>query len=184
MSSLKLKLEADIRSALLVLVTKYRNGDTSVREDIAVLLLPYVKLIVTKYKSSIKDDPLSMAGWIITKLLNKIDKIDMTKSYVGFICRMAINECIDTYRGLSRKKSVKVVNTTKTSWNTDTSYTPASYSEDVEFYLEDIFNPADLEVISMYHIQNKTFKEISVITGQSELQIKETLALAEQFPST
>jgi hypothetical protein len=177
---LKKKLEEDIRIALPALVKRFQGGDSSAKEDIAILLLPYVEFIVNKYKDSIKDHPKSMAGWITTRIINRLDKIDMQKSFVGFICRSTINYCIDRYRTVRRKK-YKTVEYLPNK-NYDLSFNSVNDEESIRFYLEGVFTKNDAEVLDLYYLQNKTFHEISCITGYPELEIKETIELVKTIP--
>jgi hypothetical protein len=56
----KKKLEDKLKASLPSLLKKYQDGDSTVKEEIAVLLLPYVRLLVNKYKRTIDDDAESL----------------------------------------------------------------------------------------------------------------------------
>lgn len=176
----KLKLQEKINKDLPDLIKKYIGGDSSVEDEIAVLLLPYVRLIINKYKNSINDDLDSLAGIITTRIIKKIHNIDLNKSFIGYISRSTINYCIDIYRKFKRTPEKKVISYEDyASYDVDTS---SSFDVDsIKELLHERFSREDARILSYYYIEGLAIDQISSLTGQSHNSIQETVTLAQEF---
>jgi DNA-directed RNA polymerase specialized sigma24 family protein len=176
----KKKLEDKLKASLPSLIKKYQSGDSSVKEEIAVLLLPYVRLLVNKYKRTIDDNPDSLAGFIVARIISKCPNIDLTKSIVGYICRSTINYCIDMHR-----KFVRSLNSKKVSYEEFKPYDTHTNTETeistLQFILDSNFNKQDASILGMYYLQGKNYKEISTATGQSIEDLQEIISLANEY---
>lgn len=171
-------MQVQLNAVLPELIKDIRNGSSSAREEFAVYLLPFVKLIIDKYKATIDDDPESLAGLIITNLLINLDKIDLSKSVLGYISTTVNNKCIDLHRKTKR------IATHYNPVSYDKQYLPApdqgaTNSEELQFWIDSNFSINDAEIINLYYIQNKSFDQIASITGQPVAEIKETISLVE-----
>lgn len=180
----KKKLEARLKEQLPSLITDIRNGDSSKREELAVLLLPYVKLLTRKYQQILNDSLNSLAGWIVARIISKIENIDLSKSPIGYIARSSINYCIDMCR--KRNKSIEKTAKSFDKLSYDELYTNSqnSYIEDIDsikFYLEQTFTPSDAKIVGLFYLENKTPSEISAVTGQPLNEVQETIDLAREF---
>lgn len=179
----KTKPDEELKSALPELINRIQTGDTQAREELAVLLFPYICTLITKYKNTIDDDIDSLAGQIIIKLLNKVDTIDTTKSVIGFVTRTAINTAIDAHR---RYKANKIHNTIEYQAfrDYDTSYELSGLSvdslENAESILKDYLSTDDAEVVSLYYLHGKSLEQISEDTGFRVEDIQHTLDYAER----
>lgn len=180
----KQQLEQELKQRLPDLITKLKNGDSSVKEEFAILLLPYVTLLCKKFAKFIEDEALSLAGIIITRLINKVEKIDLSKSVIGFIARTTINYCIDRNRYKNfkcRKKTQLGSDPLNKIWVDNGTYFANYNSENIDTYLEDSFSEIDAQIISLYFVDSKSFKEISAITGQPEKDVMETVSILQQL---
>jgi|JI102314A2RNA_FD_contig_121_261299_length_9449_multi_4_in_0_out_0_13 DNA-directed RNA polymerase specialized sigma24 family protein len=173
MSNKKL-LEDKIKKELPDIVKKIKDGDSSAKEDFSVLLLPYIRFLIKKFANSLdKAEELdSLANLITVRLLYlKLDKIDMSKSFVGYICRTVNNYCIDEIIKTTRKKrKAKLVSEV---YLNNVGVSEPQFSP--EFEIQSSFTKEDSEIIELFFLQDKTYKEISVLTGRPITQIKSTI---------
>lgn len=179
----KQQLEQELKDKLPDLITKLKNGDSSVKEEFAILLLPYVTLLCKKFAKFIEDEAMSLAGIVITRLINKIEKVDLSKSVLGFIARSTINYCIDRNRYKNfkcRKKDNLGEDALRKIGVGSGAYFSNYDNESIETYLEDSFNELDSQIISLYFIDSRSPQEISAITGQPEKEIMETVSILQQ----
>jgi RNA polymerase sigma factor (sigma-70 family) len=168
----KKKLEEKLKVDLPPIIKKIISGDSSAKEEFAEILLPYVELLIWRYKGSIDEIPTSLAGLLVCRFLERLDKFDLSKSVLGYICTSVNNYCIDLYRK-KRSRDNRIKN--------------SQYKPKVDYYdtlsidtsLKDVFTEEDYNIISMFHIDNKTQKEISDLTGYPIQRVKETLDHAE-----
>jgi DNA-directed RNA polymerase specialized sigma24 family protein len=176
----KKKLEDKLKASLPSLLKKYQDGDSTVKEEIAVLLLPYVRLLVNKYKRTIDDDAESLSGYIVTRIINKAINIDLKKSIIGYICRSTINYCIDMHR-----KFVRSPNKKKISYEQYKPYDSQEHNyidlSNLQFLLDCNFTKSDAQVLGMFYLQGKDYKEISTVTGQSITEVQEIIQLAKEY---
>ncbi len=176
----KKKLEEKLKASLPSLIKKYQDGDSSIKEEIAVLLLPYIRLLVNKYKRTIDDDAESLSGYIVTRIINKAISIDLKKSIIGYICRSTINYCIDMHR-----KYVRSPNKKKISYEQykpyDTEQATQLDISNLQFLLDSSFTKSDATILGMYYLQGKDLNEISTVTGQPVDEIQETIQLAKEY---
>lgn len=173
MSKKKL-LEDKIKKDLPDIVKKIKDGDSSAREEFSVLLFPYIQFLIKRFANSLDkaEEVDSLANLILVRLLYlKLDKIDMSKSFVGYICRTVNNYCIDEIIKTTRKKR-------KATLLSDVHLKSVAVSEpqfSPEFEIESSFTKEDGEIIELYFLQNKTYKEISTLTGKPLIHIKNTI---------
>lgn len=175
----KKRLETILKEKLPEVIKAIQNGDSSKTEEFAVLLMPYINLVIYKFSKFLDDDITCITSEIIMKLITKINTIDLSKSVVGFIARSAINHCIDT---VSKNKNrlqghvnrgelplYKLCYEESGMSNLD--------STGIDFYIENNFTEDDAQVVALYFIDQKSLSEISSITGHSEKHITETIQL-------
>lgn len=173
MSKKKL-LEQQLKKDLPDIVKRIKDGDSDAKEEFSVLLFPYIRLLILRYISSldIMEEVDSLANLILTRILFlKLDKLDMSKSFVGYICRTVNNYCIDEIIKTTRKKR-------KAKRVSDTCLNNVGIREPIvspEFEISSTFNEEDSQVIDMYFLQDRTYKEISILTGKPVTQIKDTI---------
>lgn len=167
-------LEKLLKEKLPTIIQRIKDGDSSAKEEFSVLLLPYIKLLILKFIPSldITEDPGSLAGLIICKIINKIEKIDMNASFLGYICTLVNNQCIDEIRKKNAGHRPKTIRLADDIWN---KILPYQQESSIDFYINDLFNKEDANIISLYYLHSKSFEEISTITGQPVEQIKETI---------
>lgn len=170
----KKKLEEKLKKELPPVIKKIVSGDSSAKEEFAEILLPYVELLIWRYKASIDEEPDSLANLLVCRFLQRLDKFDLSKSILGYICTSVNNYCVDIYRKKkSREKRIK-----------NSEYKPSNKYYDtlsIETSLRDSFNEEDYMMVSLYFIDNKTHKEISDLTGYPLNRVKETLDNAESI---
>jgi RNA polymerase sigma factor (sigma-70 family) len=179
----KRRIELNLKETLPPLIESIKNGDSSAREELAVLLLPYIKLLVRKYEKVIDDDIESLSGWITTRIITKIDSIDTKKSIVGYIAKCAINYCIDLCRKYNRSLRKTTKNFDQLTYEEFYNNLQSSTIEEglVESFITENFTSTDAQIVSLYYVQNKTLSEISIVTGQPEEIIQETVTLAREY---
>lgn len=182
------KLQEDIKTKAPGLIKKLQEGDSSVTDEFALLLLPFIRSVVYKYKNTLDDDIDSVAGTIITRIISKIDYIDLSKSVIGFLSRSASNYCIDIYRKqvkLTAKRGTRKVlhdNIVATGYNFDVPYLSDLNEDTIRNAIFDMFCPSDATILSMYHIDNKSIQEIATLTGNTSSYVEETLELCKNDP--
>ena len=176
--SLRKKLERELKEALPPIIEKLKNSESSLKEELAVLLLPYVKVVIKKFQKSIESVD-SLAGWITFRIISKVHKIDSSKSILGYIVSSATNYCLDQVRHSSRKKRLPAAAYVGIEYVKDIqSVSPTSDS--IRFLIESSFNESDSEILISY-IEGLTIPQISVLTGQSEDYVLETVQTASNY---
>lgn len=175
----KKQLQRKLEPILPRLIERVKSGDSSAREELAAVLLPYVKVVIGKYQVS-GDTNESLAGWIVAKLLNNIQKIDTSKSLLGFIATLARNEAIDRIR-YENSAVRKLSKEDLTDYSSYAASKPNIPDTEIRFLIESCFSPLDSEIVSSFHLDNKTIQEISAATGEPEDYIVETLNGASEY---
>ena len=167
-------LQDSLKAALPGLINRIRSGDLPAKEEFAVILLPFVTLLVNKYRHTIDDEVESVAGLVITKLLNGLDKINLEKSVLGYVVTTTNNYCIDRHRRTKRiskqYKPIEMID--KYTSIEDNNSTP-------EFLIDSHFCETDAEVLGMYYIKGMSLEEISIQTGSPIAELQETITLVE-----
>lgn len=180
--TLKPKLEKKLRKQLPDLIKRIKDGEPSAKEEFAILLLPYFKLLLSKYKRVIDDDIESLSGLVITRLIQKIDTIDLDKPIVGFMARAAINGAIDDYRKINKKKKInQLVYDGCHEYFVKSSDNFTEYTEDqIKDFLRNTFTESDTEIVTLYYVNSKSFLEISELTGQEVREVQEVIHYAKE----
>lgn len=175
----KKKLEQALKLSLPPLIKALQDGDSSKKEEFAVLLFPYIKILVRKFSRSLEEDPSSIAGEVIVKLITKIKLIDLNKSVLGFIARTSINYCIDALNSKKVKMKGHINRGEKPLYGLieDSDIYSNLSDENIDFYIASNFSEVDAQIVALYFIDQKSLSEISAITGQSEQVISETIEL-------
>lgn len=139
-----------------------KSGDDSSKEELAVILIPLVSKILLKYIKD-KDDRLSASGWIVTKVINSVDRFDLTKSAMGYINRISRNYAIDLYRASSCRGSKK-------NEPLEGSHSNISDSDDIEnsieFLIDDILCKDYSDIVKKVIIDKKEIRDVA-----EELQV-------------
>lgn len=161
-NTLKKQLEKNLNEKLPDLIKKLQSGDSSVQDEFAVLVLPYIKLLITTYGKTI-ECPESEAGWVTMKLLNKINNLDLNKPIVGYITTTTNNYCIDTYRAQRRKKRTRGI--AENTATTTIEYTP-------EFYIDNNYSPDQSEILKYFYVDNLDIKNIAELTGETRKYVQ------------
>jgi DNA-directed RNA polymerase specialized sigma24 family protein len=169
----KQALESKLKEALPILINKIlKEGCSSAKEEFSSLLFPYIIYLLDRHKNVIEpaDTVSSTAGWIIFKILSKLDKIDLNKSVIGYISTITNNYCIDLFRKSRMKKRFYVKEELH-------SFIPGSSDVDlsVEFYIDSNFVKEDSEIIKLFFLHKKDYKEISELTGHTICKISKTI---------
>jgi len=178
----KAELDKHIKSELPAIITRVQAGEVAAREEFAILLLPYLRYLLSRYKNTIDDDIDSLANKVIMKLLNKIHTIDVSKSPIGFISRATTNAAIDAHR---KYKANKIHNTVEYQAfrDYDVSHSLSGMSVDTvegaENLLKDFLCEDDAEVVSKYYLHNMSLEDIAEDTGFSVEDIQHTIDYAK-----
>tara|TARA_R110002074_G_scaffold402324_1_gene607108 strand:- start:170594 stop:171160 length:567 start_codon:yes stop_codon:yes gene_type:complete len=176
-------LDKKVKEALPSIISKVQGGDAEARNEFAVLLLPYIKKLIAKYRPTLDDEVESLSGAIIMKLLDKIHTIDLSKSPIGFITRTAINAAIDQHR---KYKVNKVHNTVEYQAfrDYDTSYHVSGMCTDTvegaENLLKDFLCEDDAEIVSKFYLHNMSLEDIAQETGYEIKDIEHTIDYARR----
>lgn len=172
-------LEEELKKTLPPVIQKLKSGDSSAQDEFAVLVLPYIKILLITFGKQI-EYPDSTAGWVVMKLLRNIKNIDATKSVVGFITTTTNNYCIDICRENKRKAKGNLVyiDTDILADNEKISEQPTNTGD---FIIDHNFTTLDADIIKMYYLENKTTKDISSSTGETERYINEVISTFKSY---
>ncbi len=174
------KLEQELKVSLPPLIDKIKNGDSSAKEELTVLILPYIRIVINKFAKSLETLD-SLAGWIAFRIVSKAHKIDTTKSVIGYVVRSATNYCLDQLKYNSAKKRVpdqtKLLNViTYSSVGNQSETLP----DTIKFLIESSFNEVDSKILISY-INGVSIPDISVLSGQPEDYVIETVQTAGDY---
>jgi hypothetical protein len=170
MNPLKEKLENELKVSLPPLVIKLQEGDSSVKDEFASLVLPYIQVLMKAYTKAIESIP-SESGWVVMKLLKRIKNIKPDKSVVGYITTTTNNHCIDLYRGQKRKKRAmdKAVELLEIAHpSTLINLTP-------EFYIDSTTSPDQSEILKYFYVENLDVNEIAALTGETKKYVRSVI---------
>lgn len=174
MSSNKSNLEANLKKVLPDIITKIKQEeDSSLREEFSSLLFPYIIDILRKYKYVIEpaDTIESTAGWIILKILNNLEKIDLSKSVVGYITTTTNNYCID----LIRKSKMQKYYLKDDYIHYKKNSLASSLENSPEFFIDSNFLSNESEIIKLFFLEKKNYKEIRDLTGYTIADISKII---------
>jgi hypothetical protein len=172
--SKKKQLELHLNKTLPDIIKKIKGGDSSVEDEFASLLLPYISLLLIKHNKVIECIQ-SEAGWVIMKLLNKIQNIDLNRPILGYIVNCTNNHCIDLLRKQNRKR-----------YKVDKQFLKEKYKKEtfidlsVKDYINENFDLDLSSIIELRYIDNRTVREVADITGQTISSIREKIKKIEE----
>ena len=171
-----------IKEQLPGLISAIQSGDIEAQEEFSKLLLPYLKAVLYRYRATIDDDVESLAGFIITKLINGIHDIDMGRSPMSYIDTITNNQAIDQHRKYTRNKANNTVeyvaNTPYDSMEELSGYSGGVRSARELIY--DTLDPMSADFFSMHCIDNVPVREIADMSGVSPSEINKIIAHAKE----
>jgi DNA-directed RNA polymerase specialized sigma24 family protein len=145
---------SELNEKLSTIIKRIKAGCPQAKEEFADLLYPEVERLIYKFHYS-REELKSNAGWIIAKLISKIDMFDDDQPPLGYIYRSSRNFCIDDPpRGIP--------------------------DPSINLLLEELLEPEDAKIFQSFYLEGKSFEAIAYITGQKPKSIKDTLDRLER----
>lgn len=173
-------LEAKLKSELPSLIDKIKSGDASSKEDFAILVFPYVKRVLIdrinkEGRHEVMSEIPSMAGWITTKVLRSVDRIDIKNSIVGYIATTAVNYYIDVYY----KSSMKFRSNTHSQLDLD--LLPSNIGDPLNPSIDFFISGDEEQDILLYYMDGLSIEEIEAKTGASISLIEEVIETTNDY---
>ncbi len=176
--SRKKQLETQLNKVLPDIITKIKGGDSSLKDEFASLLFPYVSLLLVKHNKVI-ECPQSEAGWIIMKLLNRIQNIDLSRPVLGYVVNCTNNHCIDLLRKNNRKKYKVDKQYLKDKYKKETyiehSLMDANISVSAIEYINQNFDNDLSKIVELTYINNLTPRQVADVTGETLTSVKQKI---------
>lgn len=164
------ELVDDLKTKLPSIILDIRQGNEEARTTFANALFPYIKSVVYKYKNTIDEDIDGLCNFIITKLLCNIHEIDLDKPVMSYITRTAINQAIDQHRKYTNNKSNNTIEYQAFrdyDINISLSGLDTTDVENIKDSMSSYLPKEDIDLISMYYLENRSTTEIAELTGNS-----------------
>lgn len=156
---------------LLSIVDRIKCNDPTAREEFVLFLTPHVKKIATKLAITSSELQSSM-DWVLTKIMNNVEKLDAQKNVLTYITNSIRNYCIDEYRKVcvrQRKEYlVKQLNSGR--------HVAPEYS--FEFLIQDICKSKEEEIILTRIIFDKD--SVQDIAKDTNIPVKKIKGLLDR----
>jgi RNA polymerase sigma factor (sigma-70 family) len=166
---------SELNEKLSTIIKRIKAGCPQAKEEFADLLYPEVERLIYKFHYS-REELKSNAGWIIAKLISKIDMFDDDQPPLGYIYRSSRNFCIDEHRKHSTRKKRETLYAKK-----HLAYPPRGIPDpSINLLLEELLEPEDAKIFQSFYLEGKSFEAIADITGQKPKRIKDTLDRLER----
>ena len=156
---------------LLSIVDRIKSNDSSAREEFVVFLAPHVKKIATKLAITSSELQSSM-DWVLTKIINNVEKLDAQKNVLTYITNSIRNYCIDEYRKVCvRQRKEYQVKQLNSKRNIIPEYS-------FEFLIEDICKTKEEQIILSRIIFDK--ESIQDIAKDTNVPVKKIKCLLDR----
>lgn len=167
MSQCKSFDKLEFRQKVTELIIKIQGGETSAKDDLATLLLPYMKMIglpICRDASELA----SNANIVLAKAINNIHNINTSKNPLTYITNSMRNYCIDQFR------KTKVLKRTPPAFQEPKVLPDVEPS--MEFLIEDLCkNETDKLIVSKIIFEKQPVVKISKELQMSPSAIRKRL---------
>ena len=173
-SPFRRKLAAEIKLTLLELIERIKNNDPKAKEEFVLYLTPHLRKVATKLLITASELQSSI-NWVLTKIINNIEKLDSQKNILTYITNSIRNYCIDEYRKVcvrTRKENhFKQLNSNRVN----------VLDHSIDFLIEDVCKSPEEETILRKIIFDK--ENINEVAKEINVPIKRIKVLLERVKS-
>lgn len=159
---------------MLELIDRIKNNDPKAKEEFVLYITPHLRKVATKL-SITASELQSSINWVLTKIINNIEKLDSQKNILTYISNSVRNYCIDEYRKVCvrvrKENQFKEINSTRVN----------VLDHSFDFLIGDVCKNNEEEIVLKRIIFDK--ENISDIAKDTNIPIKKIKVFLDRVKS-
>jgi RNA polymerase sigma factor (sigma-70 family) len=165
------KQKSEIKQTLFKIIDRIKANDPKAKEEFVVFISPHLRKVANKL-SITTSELQSSIDWVLTKIINNIEKLDSQKNALTYITNSIRNYCIDEYRKVCvrqrKENQFKQLNSTRVN----------SLEHSIDFLIEDICKNDEEQVVLRKIIFDKA--SIQDIAKDTNIPVKKIKSLLDR----